>query len=126
MKAPQLQYEFNPDGPNKIIDDGEGGTYLAIREVRWGPDKQYKLDIRRYLMKDEEEKPLKGVSFSNKDTADQVAESLVDIGYGKTSILLEALQKRDDYATCQDTCRPATEMLDEVFNNADTADKSEG
>lgn len=79
--ASSLKYESNPDGINKIIDE-YGNMIIAVREVRWKPDKPYKLDIRKYITSEEGEKPMKGISFLTDEGPGELATTLLEAGYG--------------------------------------------
>lgn len=83
-------YEVNPDGPNVQVEEVSSTSFIAMREVRWNPDGPFKLDIRRYFIKqDGEEMPGKGISISDPNN---LTETLVQNGYGRVPKLLQNIQ----------------------------------
>lgn len=74
------QYEFDPNGINEIISE-KGDTFLALREVRWRSDKEFKLDLRHYRSDEFGDKTLKGCSFFDED-ADELTRILLQHGLG--------------------------------------------
>lgn len=89
-----LVYSFKEDGINQVIDELSPTSYLSLREVRWTPDGEFKLDLRRYFVKpDDTEMPGKGCSIHNPDRLTNV---LVNAGFGDSEKLLRDLMYRDD------------------------------
>lgn len=74
------QYEYKEDGINQIISE-RGDMFLALREVRWSANKDYKLDLRHYRSDELGDKTLKGCSF-NDDEADELTKVLLSEGFG--------------------------------------------
>lgn len=94
MRDGSLYYEYNPNGVNIILEDVSGNSYIAMREVRWSPESQFKFDIRRYFTKqDNEELPGKGVGISDPD---HLANMMVATGFGFSHTIIEQLDKRDE------------------------------
>lgn len=78
--AEDIFYEYDPDGVDEVIEDTSSNSFIAMREIRWNPNNDFKLDIRRYFNKqDGTEMPGKGISLSNPD---KLTECLVKSGFG--------------------------------------------
>jgi len=93
-----IQYSYNADGVNEVIDELSATSFLALREVKWSDeDSDYKLDLRRYFIKqDGTEMPGKGTAIGNPDT---LAEALINNLYGSTKNIISSIATRDDYMT---------------------------
>lgn len=91
-----IQYSYNADGVNEVIDELSATSFLALREVKWSDeDSDYKLDLRRYFIKqDGTEMPGKGTAIGNPDT---LAEALINNLYGSTKNIISSIATRDDY-----------------------------
>ena len=75
----------------------KGNTYISLRKVRWSENSDIKLDLRKYVTKsDGEEQMMKGCSFDD-DTANSLAEILVDNNYGDTRSLIDSLRNREEF-----------------------------
>ena len=100
-KDAEFFYEFKENGIDEVIDEAPGSnSFIAIREVRWGPEKEFKLDIRKYICKaDGSEVIGKGVSFATEDGPNCLINTLVDHGYGSTGDILDKLSHRDDFTS---------------------------
>ena len=95
MIKADIKYSYNPDGINETVDELSATSFLALREVRWNDDDDYKVDLRRYFIKpDGTEMPGKGTAIANPGT---LTEILVDHLYGATDTMLRSLTQRDDY-----------------------------
>lgn len=93
-----IQYSYNADGVNEVIDELSATSFLALREVKWSDeDSDYKLDLRRYFIKqDGTEMPGKGTAIGNPDT---LAEVLINNLYGSTKNIISSIAARNDYMT---------------------------
>lgn len=93
-----IQYSYNADGVNEVIDELSATSFLALREVKWSDeDSDYKLDLRRYFIKqDGTEMPGKGTAIGNPDT---LAEALINNLYGSTKNIISSIAARGDYMT---------------------------
>lgn len=92
-----IKYSFNPEGINEVIDELSATSFLALREVRWKDDDEYKMDLRRYFVKqDGTEMPGKGTAVGNPNA---LTEVLVDHLYGTTETMLRSITQRDDYVS---------------------------
>lgn len=123
-KKDELRYESDPTFNGVEIDEpSRGNSYIGIRKVRWQPDADFKIDLRRYVIRtDGEEYPSKGISMDD-ETADKVTEGLVKVGYGKTDELIKSLSSRGDFeeglanlSTEDGTKKFAKEFLDDLLN----------
>lgn len=112
-KYDELVYEYKQDGIDEVIDEAPGSnSFLGLREVRWSSDREFKLDLRRYICKaDGSETIGKGISFTTKEGPSCLAETLVEHGYGSTGSILSDLSHREDFAVClADTLHAAIEI----------------
>lgn len=96
MEKADIQYSYNPEGVNEVIDELSATSFVALREVKWSEEEEeYKTDIRRYFIKqDGTEMPGKGTAIANPG---KLAEVLVDHLYGNTTTMLKSMTQRDDY-----------------------------
>lgn len=94
---PDFDYEYKEDGINEIIDEAQGSnTFIALREVRWNDSSDFKLDIRRYIVKpDGSTFAGKGISFATEAGPHNLANKLVEHGYGNTKNIVQTLMGRD-------------------------------
>lgn len=87
---------------NVNIDNG-AQSYISVRLAQWvkqgaEPDEtKAKYEIRNNKVTPEGEMALKGVSFKSKESLGELAEGLVDVGFGDTKKVLSGLVKRDDF-----------------------------
>jgi hypothetical protein len=90
---------------DEIIEE-KGSMYTAIRKTAWysgdeKPDEsKAKLEIRKWKVADGESDkdiPQKGVSFMTDDGPNNLAISLLGLGYGKTKDALLKLKERKDF-----------------------------
>lgn len=89
-------YECNPDGVDRIIDE-KGNKFIAVREVRWKDIYDFKLDIRQYMVNENGEIPLKGLSFLTEDGPGELINTLLESGYGDTTQVSDSIyQNRKD------------------------------
>ena len=87
--AVDLKYEYLEEGINEIISE-KGNTFLALREVRWKENTDYKLDLRRYRSEEDRDVTLKGVSV-NETEADDLTGVLVANGLGDDKELCDII-----------------------------------
>ena len=83
------KYEYDPNGVNRIINE-KGNLFIALREVRWSEGKDFKMDLRNYKSDEEDDIPLKGISF-NDDEADELVKVLIEEGFGDSDEITEAI-----------------------------------
>ena len=79
------------------VVDSKGNSVIMLRTVAWGENGKEKLELRRWIVDINAEKPLKGVAFLTEDGPDNLVNVLLDKGYGKTDEVLEVLSTRDDF-----------------------------
>lgn len=78
------------------VIDNKGNSVILLRKMTWNNGKE-KLELRRWIVDINEEKPLKGVAFLTDDGPDNLVNVLIDKGYGKTHEVLQVLKRRDDF-----------------------------
>ena len=89
MASESIYYEYDPDGVDEVIEDTSASSFIALREVRWDPKNDFKLDIRRYFNKqDGTEMPGKGISINSPD---KLTEALVMCNFGKMDSLVKIM-----------------------------------
>lgn len=87
---------------NVNIDNG-AQSYISVRLAQWvkqgaEPDEtKAKYEIRNNKVTPEGEMALKGVSFKSKESLGELAEGLIDVGFGDTKKVLSGLVKREDF-----------------------------
>lgn len=74
------KYEFDQEGIDQILSE-RGDYFLALREVRWQSNKEFKNDLRHYKSDEDGDIPLKGCAFSD-DEADELVRVLLEEGFG--------------------------------------------
>ncbi len=115
--ARELKLEFNPElDINEIFDEGTGNSFLALRSLRWTPNSQFKLDIRKWFTNSEgEEIAGKGVSFITEEGPENLINALMKHGYGNTRGILDQLKDRDDFlVSVKETLQNNNLSLDDV------------
>lgn len=78
------------------VIDNKGNSVILLRKMTWNNGKE-KLELRRWVVDINEEKPLKGVAFLTDDGPHNLVNVLVEKGYGKTHEVLQVLKTRDDF-----------------------------
>lgn len=90
---------FNLTGIDEVIEEKEN-QFTALREVEWG-DRPSSLEIRRWRkMPNGDEFPLKGMTFMTPEGPNNLAETLVAVGFGNTKDILASLKDRDNFRKC--------------------------
>ena len=92
----QLELEGTID---EVFDELPGSnSFLALRKLRWSPNSDYKLDIRKWFTNSNgEEIAGKGVSFMTEEGPDNLIQALLKNGYGDTRKTIEGIKDRDDF-----------------------------
>lgn len=110
---------FDITGIDEIIEEKEN-QFTALREVQWG-DRPSNLELRRWRnMPDGGEFPLKGVTFMTPEGPNTLAETLVNLGFGKTKDILSSLKDRDDFRRSLNTVLgKSDELYDESAGEVD-------
>jgi len=90
-------YEIKENGIDEIVDEYPGtNSYIALREIRWNENDDFKLDIRKYFVKSDGTESIgKGLSFATPAGPGMLASKLIEHGYGDTSSLTQILLGRD-------------------------------
>lgn len=92
-----------------LIFDENKNKYGSLRSVQWvkagaEPDEsKAKLELRKIIASDEGEQVGKGYTFSTEEGPHELAEGLVDLGFGNTKKILKSVAKRDDFKESIDT-----------------------
>lgn len=86
-------YEKDENGIDRIIEE-RGNQFLAMRMVRWNDNKEFKLDIRKYVLSETGETPLKGISFLTEEGPDELTKILVEEGFGNSADLFETIKEK--------------------------------
>lgn len=95
--AKELQLELDPS-VDEVIDEVPGNSFIALRKLRWSPNAQFKLDIRKWFTNGTgEEIAGKGVSFMTPEGPDNLIEALLKHGCGDTRKTLNGLKDREDF-----------------------------
>ena len=83
---------------DEVFDELPGNSFLALRKLRWRPDGEFKLDIRKWFTNsDGEEIAGKGISFMTEQGPDNLIMALLKHGYGDTRKTIEGIKDRDDF-----------------------------
>lgn len=90
-------YEYDHDF-DEVIDEVPGSnSFIALRKIRWSPEDEFRLDLRKYFTKaDGTESVGKGISLLTESGADKLVETLIDKGYGNTNAITHSLIARED------------------------------
>ena len=110
------------EGEDNIFDE-KGSTFCALRRVAWwNADKrddeptkdEAKWEVRRWKANDDgTDTANKGMTFLTEEGPHNLAEMLVDKGFGMTKKLLGSLKKRDNFKDSVE------HMYDEEETNSD-------
>lgn len=90
MKSEEFTYEADPEVD--VILEEHANTYVALRKIKWGNSKDFKIDIRKYTATESGERMLKGCSLTN-DGANELVANLIKLGYGKDEDLQVAINE---------------------------------
>ena len=72
----------------------EGNTDICFSVISWNK-REYKNDIRKWMKKDEDVIPLKGITLSD-DELNKMVEYLVNRGYGNSKTLISSINNRKE------------------------------
>lgn len=97
--AREISADINPNGINVVFDEAPGrNSFLALREVRWTPNGNYRLDLRKWFTDSVgNETPGKGVAFMTEQGPSNLIGALLTNGYGDTRQTLDSIKDRDDF-----------------------------
>ena len=120
--------KFNKDLKYKVFEDlgivdEKGSQYIALRRVAWGnADELTKdkanLELRRWMVQEgnKEDRSMKGCTFLTVDGPHNLAETLVERGFGSTKTLLNHLKEREDFKESVKHINDEETMGDEYFD----------
>jgi hypothetical protein len=91
-----ITFDIKKDGINELIDE-KGNSTIMLREVSWSSRENYKLELRRWIVEEAGDRPLKGVSFLTEDGPNNLVHSMTKLGFGKTDVILNNLKTREDF-----------------------------
>ena len=77
-----------------ILEEGQN-TSINLRRISWN-GRPSKIDIRKWVYNDGTERAMKGVSLSD-EGADELANVLIEQGFGNTKRIIKAIKARKDY-----------------------------
>ena len=85
-------------GIDEIFEE-RGNQFTRFEKVKWSEDGKECIDVRRYIMNEEnEEMPLKGMTFLTPEGPGELARAIIKNGFGDTEDLLCELNKREDFS----------------------------
>ena len=96
------------DGMDGIFDE-HGTMFLTMRKTQWvedgeNPDpEKAKLELRKYRVTAEGERPDKGFSFLTEDGPHELVNVLIENGYGDTREVLLKLRERENFKEVVET-----------------------
>lgn len=90
-----FSYHIKEDGINEVIEEN-GNMIMMLREVAW-QGRDYRLELRKWIVDTEKEKPMRGVSFMTEQGPHTLTETLIKHGYGNTLNVLRELSGREDF-----------------------------
>lgn len=86
------------DSDIDIILEESRNSYIALRKIKWRPEWEPKLDIRKWFIDSTGREVVgKGVSFSTEKGPEKLLESLINLNIGKTDQILRTLSSREDF-----------------------------
>lgn len=107
----EIYYNLKPDGISEVVDEGRGNSFIALKELKWGDNGKYHLDLRKWYVKsDGTEFPGKGVSFQTEEGPHSLTKIMLENGYGHSKDVLMAIKDREDIPT---------EIKDSIESNID-------
>lgn len=113
MDNSKVKYNIKEDGINELIDE-KGSMVVMLREVAWG-ERQHVLELRKWSVNMDGEKPMKGCSFLTDKGPDKLAEVLIKNGFGDTKTILGYLQGRKDYDDYKKLIKENSKLLKETI-----------
>lgn len=100
------EFKYNKDPEFDYLISESGSNFLALRKIKFGKSQDdevepedRKLDLRKWSIDAEgNERMLKGVQFPDEESVDELANTLVELGYGDTKHILTSLKEREEFA----------------------------
>jgi len=90
-----IEFHIDPDGPNALISE-RNNTVMMFRKVAWN-NRQPRLELRNWVVEENGERPMRGISFANEETVHNLVNVMTGIGYGDTKVVLGNLKERPDF-----------------------------
>lgn len=123
----EFKYSFR--GINRIVEE-KGNQFIRFAQIAWaGEDEEVepskiKYDLRRYFTDaDNVEKMGKGVTFLSDNGPTELANILVEEGFGETFKILGSIKNRDDFADAvHEVCGDKVTSTDGIFDLRDILD----
>lgn len=94
-KDGNISFTIKVDGINELIDE-RNNSILALREVGWN-NKEPRLELRKWIVDENGDKPMKGVSFLTEDGPHNLVHSMTKLGFGNTETIINNIKNRDDF-----------------------------
>lgn len=89
----QITMDIDKDFGDYILEESSNSS-INLRRISWN-NKDYKLDIRKWVYNDGNETALKGITLTD-EGANELATALVENGYGDTDKIKKAISNRDN------------------------------
>lgn len=97
FKSDSFKYEIHDDY-DKVFDE-KGNTFLAMRKISWGENGTPRYDLRKwYTNADGDEVVGKGVSFLTEEGPNNLANILIENGFGNMDVILSHLKDRENFS----------------------------
>lgn len=77
-----------------VLEEGQN-TSINLRKISWN-NRPHKIDIRKWVYQDGTERAMKGIGLSD-EGANELANVLVEQGFGDTSRIIKAIEARAKY-----------------------------
>lgn len=119
------EFKYNKDPDFDYLISESGSNFIALRKIKFGKSQDdeevtpedRKLDLRKWSIDAEgNERMLKGISFPDDESVDELVNTLVELGYGDTKHILTSLKDRDEFG----------KIIPFVFTDADIIESDDG
>ena len=93
---------FLHDDVDEVFEE-KGNSFASLRKVQWAKEgdpsdpSKAKLEIRKWYITGDGERPAKGFTFLTEHGPDDLVHSLINMGYGNTKDILLSLKNRKDF-----------------------------
>lgn len=89
-------FSYTVDKSLDEVVDEKGNTAVMLRKLAWG-DKEPKIEIRKWFLSEQGERPSRGVTFCTEEGPGNLAKALIRNGFGKTEELIGEMKDREDF-----------------------------
>lgn len=89
-------FSYQIDNSVDCVVDELGNSAIMLRKVGWG-GRDPKLEVRKWYLSGDTEKPNKGVTFLTEDGPSNLAKAIIRYNYGDTESYLRELKNREDF-----------------------------